>query len=113
MDTKTEIFKFSGVRCPVCGRNKFIKGSVPKAEPKGTIFYCYTGRDNITWDSSFCPGIACYCNKCKKHYPSTNFGFHSGAYECKTCGAVQWEYTDYVKVNEEFSQILNRVRMNF
>lgn len=107
MDTSKH-FHFDDVACPVCGNHDFMYGRVPPDEdPKGTIYWCLTGRENHS--TNYCTGVLAYCKKCEKLYPSTNFGYHAGAYECKECGSVQWEYTDYMKFEEKAKQILSQI----
>lgn len=84
---------FENVKCPVCGGNSFDEFPEPK-----TIFQC----SNMTTGKR-CSGIVCKCNNCDRIYPSVNFGKHGDVYECKTCGKVQWEYTDYMKTMDMIS----------
>lgn len=79
---KTDLM-FDGITCPVCGGTLFDEYPGPK-----TIFQC------AKKEPSRCSGVVCKCLGCDKMYPATNFGKHGDVYECKTCGRVQWDYTE-------------------
>jgi len=99
-NTNKETLQFENVKCPVCGNDTFVEFPGPK-----TIYGC----SRLDSDGYRCRGIVCRCNKCEKVYPSTNFGKHIDVYECKTCGSVQWDYTDMKKTDDRISQAGNQL----
>lgn len=103
-ENKIEIKEFD-IKCPICGTQKYASG-VLQGKFLKTVFRCYPRNGKI------CDGKIVYCKKCEKWYPFTNFGFHADAYECKTCGTVQWEYTDVMKREDYEKQVLSSVKRN-
>ena len=99
--TKTEL----DITCPVCGQNNFQTAKHPDGNWCNTVFWCRTGLEKL----NRCSGVVCYCKKCEKMYPAYQFGKHGDVYECKECGTVQWEYTDYKKDEEKKSAFLRRM----
>ncbi len=47
-----------------------------------------------------CCTVHCLCKTCNKIYPENNFGKHGDVYECKTCGSLNWPYTDRQREHE-------------
>lgn len=84
---KTELntnVHFDGVKCEICGCDSFSE--IPKPT---TMWSC-----NGTYRGERCKGLLCKCTKCNKYYMAEHFGHHGDVWECKTCGAVQWDFTD-------------------
>ena len=89
IDMSDEVeLRFDGVVCPICGGEIWGDHNGLK-----TTFRCLTPTAN----GGPCRGLACKCLGCDKVYPSTNFGLHGDVYECKTCGRVQWDYTEQMR----------------
>lgn len=101
---KIEVKDFD-VKCPLCGTQKYITARL-NGRCLTTIYRCYPRNGKI------CDGKIVYCKTCDKWYSHTNFGFHADAYECKTCGTVQWDYTDMVKKENYERQVINGVKRN-
>ena len=91
---------FEGITCPVCGGKTFGEYPGPK-----TIFRCTNPRPN----GDPCPGVVCKCAGCNTVYTSENFGKHGDVYECKTCGRVQWDYTELKRTDDMIASIHNRL----
>jgi ribosomal protein L37E len=93
------------IPCPICGNHEFTTAKMPRGGWLKTVYWCKTGRGVRP-----CMGYVCYCKGCDKLYPATGFGFHNGAYECKECGRVQWEYTDLMKEQSKDAADLAQIR---
>lgn len=97
--------------CPVCGKHLFTSTPYLKNREQfysQTVLWCKNGRGS----SRMCNGKICYCKKCEKYYPESEFGFHNDAYECKECGQVQWDYTEIKSAEKRDYGTLNRIRYN-
>jgi len=95
-----QVVTITNVHCPKCGANIFSKKYIEKG-----IYIC-EGKDETSvvgkcWTAQY------LCKTCNKIYPESNFGKHGDVYECKTCGSVNWPYTDRQKENTES---LNKIR---
>lgn len=97
------------IPCPRCGKHEYTYTPIIKDDKTyflNTVLWCKTNRGTL----QLCPGKICYCKKCEKYYPESNFGFHNDAFECKECGQVQWDYTDLILQERRQSAMLNRIR---
>lgn len=101
---KIEIKDFD-VSCPLCGTRKYLT-AVLQGKYLKTVYRCYPVNGKI------CDGKIVYCRTCNQWYSYSNFGFHNDAYECKTCGTVQWDYTDLMKREDYERQVLTGVKRN-
>ena len=76
--------------CPVCGNTSYTQ-----SQKHTTMYRCATMSNN-----SQCKYTVYKCKKCEKYYPKAFFGKHGDVWECKECGAVQWDVTDINKMLE-------------
>lgn len=98
--------------CPVCGNHEFSTMPLMRDGKKyfsQTVLWCMKNRG----EPNMCRGTLCYCKQCDKFYSSSAFGYRNGAYECKECGTVQWDYTDYKKEEERGEAILRHLRNRY
>lgn len=91
------------IPCPRCGGHEYTNGRANNEWNK-TTYWCKKGRG-----VNPCMGYLCFCKKCEKIYPETKFGKHGDVYECKECGTVQWDYTDYKREEERFASVLSSI----
>lgn len=71
-----------GLYCPDCNEDKHVS-----SYEKDGLFVCYT-----------CGKILGYlCRGCDRVYLENRLAKRHNVYVCKTCGAIQWGYTENKK----------------
>lgn len=96
----SETIKIEKLKCPKCGSNIYDKQWAEK------YIYICQGEDKTSIVGK-CWTVQCLCKTCNKIYPEDNFGKHGDVYECKTCGNINWPYTDRKRSNQE---LLNQIQ---
>ncbi len=84
--------------CPICGHSVYID----KYEKDGCYICAYKPENTYICGTI----IGCKCTQCNTFLPKEHFGLRNDVYECKTCGKVQWGYTEYMRSRKEFEEAL-------
>lgn len=82
------------IKCPVCGSTEFTESALQR-----NVYECV---NIIKPDHQPNVVVGSLCKQCNKVYYFDGFGKHGDVYECKECGKINWDLTDFLRDRNEF-----------